>query len=69
MRWLMLDDHIYNAERIKENVNLICFFEDRYEGTFEEVVKIKGDPYQSSDWQWCREGKEWRFHLKEIGDL
>ncbi|MWC30139.1 hypothetical protein [Paenibacillus sp. MMS18-CY102] len=64
-----LSDQEYKIERIKEIVKMITFFEERYGGTYQKVLKSKGDPYQSEDWQWGREGKEWQYLLKEIGDL
>lgn len=66
---LKMSDEEYRIERIKEIVKTIAFFEDRYGGTYQEVVKKKGDPYKTDDWQWGREGKEWHSFLKEIGDL
>jgi len=64
-----LNDQEYKVERIKEIVKMVTFFEERYGGTYQKVLITKGDPYQTDDWQWGREGKEWHYLLKEIGDL
>lgn len=64
-----MDDAQYNLLRIKEIVETINFYENRYGGTYEEVVREKGDPFTSDDWQWGREGKEWNNLLKDIGDI
>ncbi len=63
------DEYEDNLERIRYIVNTIDFFEKRYGGPFQQVVETKGNPEDSDDWIWAREGKEWRFLLKEIGDL
>ncbi|MEX1029130.1 MAG: hypothetical protein WDZ91_03675 [Paenibacillaceae bacterium] len=64
-----MEDEEYKVERVKEIIKMINFYEERYEGAFSKVVLDKGDPYHSLDWQWEREGKEWHYLLKEIGDL
>ncbi|MEB3103973.1 hypothetical protein [Ferviditalea candida] len=64
-----MDEQEYKIERVKEIVKIINFFEERYGGTYQKVVEQKGDPYLTDDWQWGREGKEWHYLLKEIGDL
>ncbi|MFB5761608.1 hypothetical protein [Paenibacillus medicaginis] len=53
-------------ERVRYLVEMIKFYEERYEGLFEEVVKEKGDPSMTENFQWSREGKEWRAFLQEI---
>lgn len=63
------DEYEDNLERIRYIVNTIDFFEKRYGGAFQQIVETKGNPENSEDWIWAREGKEWRFLLKEIGDL
>jgi hypothetical protein len=44
----------------------VYFFEKRYEGNFEKVVSVKGDPEMSDDFIWAREGTEWRSLLREF---
>ncbi|MEB3103929.1 hypothetical protein [Ferviditalea candida] len=64
-----MDEARYKVERLKEIVKTINFFEERYGGSYEKVVGEKGDPFTTDDWQWGREGKEWKNLLREIGDL
>jgi transcriptional regulator with XRE-family HTH domain len=42
----------------------ITYYEQRYGGSFEEVVDKNGIPEESDDWQWSRGGKEWQYYLK-----
>lgn len=62
------EEYEENLDRIRYIVNTIDFFEKRYDGNYQQVVAKMGDPEESEDWIWTREGKEWRFLLKEIGD-
>jgi transposase len=57
-----------NLERMRYIVDSIDFFENRYGKPYEEVVKEKGNPENSTDWIWAREGKEWKYLLEEIGN-
>jgi hypothetical protein len=58
-----------DVDRVREMIRTVVFFENRYGGTFEKVVMKKGEPKTSTDWIWCREGKEWGALLKELNDL
>ncbi|MGM0714145.1 hypothetical protein ACWKW1_15495 [Brevibacillus parabrevis] len=58
-----------NLHRIRLIVETIDFYEKRYGKPYHEVVVEKGNPDDSEDWIWAREGKEWKSLLKEIGDL
>lgn len=55
--------------RIRYVVDSINFFEKRYGKSYAEVITEKGNPDDSMDWVWAREGKEWRSLLNEIEDL
>lgn len=57
-----------NLGRIRYIVETINFYEKRYGKPFTEVILEKGDPEETLDWVWAREGKEWRSLLREIGD-
>ncbi len=61
--------HGGNLSRIRFIVETINYFEKRYAKPYQEVVSEKGNPDDSEDWIWAREGKEWKSLLKEIGDL
>jgi len=55
-----------NLERIKELVNVMKAFEEKYGGKYEEVVARLGEPESSNDWQWSRDADEWRYVVKEL---
>jgi hypothetical protein len=69
MKTVQMDDQDYTIERVKEIVRTINFFEERHGGTYQRVVEQKGDPFSTDDWQWGREGKEWKYLLREIDSL
>lgn len=54
---------------IRNLIDTVVFFENRYEGTYEEVVAKRGNPEISDDWVWCREGKEWRSLIRDLRKL
>lgn len=55
-----MNEKTSRMQRSRELIKLIDFFEERYGGAYQEVVIKKGDPFKSEDWQWCREGKDWK---------
>nr|WP_150959898.1 hypothetical protein [Aneurinibacillus sp. XH2] len=58
-----------NLNRIRYIIETINYFEKRYGKPYSEVIVEKGNPDDSEDWIWAREGKEWKSLLKEIKDL
>lgn len=64
-----LDDQQYKVERVKHIASTVSFYENRYGGSYQTVIKQKGDPYLTEDWMWGREGKEWHSLIKEIAKL
>lgn len=65
-----MNEEAYNiVRRTIEVSDLITFYEERYNWTYEVVVKEKGNPNTTECWRWGREGKEWRNLLREIREL
>lgn len=62
-------NHEEKLNRIRYIIESINFFEKRYGKSYAEVISEKGNPDDSVDWVWAREGKEWRSLLNEIGEL
>jgi len=54
------------VERVKNLVQILLAFENKYGGKYEEAVARLGDPYSSDDWKWRRDADEWRYVMKEI---
>ncbi|WP_113020915.1 hypothetical protein [Paenibacillus sp. YN15] len=54
------------VERMKELVKALFSFEEKYGGTYEEVISRLGDPQLTDDWTWSRDADEWRYIMKEI---
>lgn len=61
-----INEEEYKIERLKEIVRTVIFFEERYGGSYEQVMLEKGDPNTTGDWKWEREGEEWINYLVEI---